>query len=489
MKLYLILTLVLLAGCTQRMLSQDTTGLDEAKMSEIIELNDKETFELEAKKVKKTIDGNELLMYGYNGQLPGPIIKAKQGSEITVNFKNSLEMPTTVHWHGVRVENKYDGTPDVTQKEVKPGETFEYKLRFPDNGIYWYHPHLREDIQQELGLYGAILVHSEESFNFDKEEVLFLDDIRLVKGKPEQFSLDESHYTLMGRFGNLMLANGETDYATEIEAGKTLRLYIVNSANTRTFNFSIENTKLKVIGGDSGFYEQEFLSDSIVISPSERAIVEVVFETPGEYKIYHKNPEKTYELGSVLVKEGTSKELSLETHETVKKDIERLKKHLDKQPDFEIELTIELQMNHQMEHGIMENSEGIEWEDSMAVMNAMSTNKNTRWILRDRKTGKENMDIEYSVKTGDIKKIRLINTKESVHPMQHPLHLHGQRFLVVSVDGVQNNNFVWKDTVLVPAGKTVDILVEFTNPGRWMIHCHISEHLEAGMMSVFEVEE
>ena len=133
--------------------------------------------------------------------------------------------------------------------------------------------------------------------------------------------------------------------------------------------------------------------------------------------------------------------------------------------------------------------EEIEWEDigHMAMMNRNSDERNVKWIIRDKKTGKENKNINYQVRTGDIKKIRIINDKNSIHPMQHPMHLHGQRFLVLSQDNNQNNNLAWKDTVLVPAGSAVDILVDFTNPGEWMFHCHIAEHLSSGMMSSFTV--
>ena len=128
-------------------------------------------------------------------------------------------------------------------------------------------------------------------------------------------------------------------------------------------------------------------------------------------------------------------------------------------------------------------SQPIEWEDEMPRMNAMSNEENTHWILRDVNSGKEGFDIDYQANVGDIKKIRLFNNPESDHPMQHPIHLHGQRFLVLSEDGMFNDNLAWKDTVLVPTGKTVDILVEFSNPGNWAMHCHILEHAEAGMIT------
>jgi suppressor of ftsI len=130
----------------------------------------------------------------------------------------------------------------------------------------------------------------------------------------------------------------------------------------------------------------------------------------------------------------------------------------------------------------------VEWSGTMPMMNWASTGRQVRWILRDPETGRENMDIGWRFPRGRPVRIRLVNQRQSVHAMQHPIHLHGQRFLVLAVNGVPNVNLVWKDTVLVPAGGTVDILLDPSNPGRWMGHCHIAEHLSAGMMMGFTVE-
>jgi FtsP/CotA-like multicopper oxidase with cupredoxin domain len=130
----------------------------------------------------------------------------------------------------------------------------------------------------------------------------------------------------------------------------------------------------------------------------------------------------------------------------------------------------------------------VEWNDGMPMMNWIATGKDVTWVLRDPATGKENMDIDWRFRTGDVVKLRVSNDPSSSHAMDHPLHLHGQRFLVLSRDGVPATNLVWKDTAIIPAGETVDLLVDMANPGRWMIHCHIAEHLGAGMMGVFVVE-
>jgi FtsP/CotA-like multicopper oxidase with cupredoxin domain len=124
----------------------------------------------------------------------------------------------------------------------------------------------------------------------------------------------------------------------------------------------------------------------------------------------------------------------------------------------------------------------------MPMMNWASTGRQVRWIVRDPATGRENMDVDWHFRRGRPVRIRLVNQRRSFHAMQHPIHLHGQRFLVLSVNGVRTENLVWKDTVLLPAGSAVDILLDPSNPGRWMLHCHIAEHLSAGMMMGFTVE-
>ena len=137
-----------------------------------------------------------------------------------------------------------------------------------------------------------------------------------------------------------------------------------------------------------------------------------------------------------------------------------------------------------------EAAQGIEWEDDMVEVNRLTTPTNMRWKLVDRETGSENARIDWRFRVGDRVKIRLVNEIDSDHPMPHPFHVHGAgRFLILSRDGVDEPNLVWKDTVLVRTGETVDILLDVTNPGTWMAHCHIAEHHESGMMLTFNVDE
>jgi FtsP/CotA-like multicopper oxidase with cupredoxin domain len=364
--------------------------------------------------------------------------------------------------------------------------------------MYWYHPHVREDMQQDLGLYGNLWVTPQNTNTYaavNKEIPVFIDDLLLGKnGTPLSYGKAEADHALMGRFGNVMLVNGAINpILSEAKRGDVLRFFFTNAANTRTFKLAFKGAQMKLIGGDGGKIGTEKFVDSITLAPSERAIVDVLFETDGEITLKHIGPQ-VYTLASVFVKESSSspsyvqKFPLLDTNAEMAAAADLVAEYSAKDPDETIHLSVTGHMmgGMMMDHGTAED--GIEWEDSMPMMNSMATKANTQWKIIDEASGKENMDIHYTFTKGEKIKIRIINDKDSSHPMQHPIHFHGQRFLVLSMNGVRNENLVWKDTVLVPKDATVDILLDVTNPGDWMIHCHIAEHLSNGMMGMFTVE-
>ena len=488
--------------------SQTINSYPDAKPSEIVELKNGGKYNLTASIVKKNINGADVKMLAYNGSVPGPLIKVPQNAQVTINFKNDTDVDSTLHSHGVRLDNKFDGVPEVTQKAVGPGESFTYKLKFPDTGIFWYHPHIREDYAQELGLYGNFLVTPNTPdywAQVDREEALFLDDILIQNGQIAPFNTSIVDHALMGRFGNVMLINGNDNYKLSVKQGERIRFYLTNAANTRVFNISIPNTQMRLAGGDNGKYEREEWVDSVILGPSERQIVEVWFDKAGDYQIIHKTPDKTYTMGTIAVT-PTSGAISYLLTPRINQDmidsLSSLRPLFTKTPDKTLNLTLDAMgsiMNsgsggHMMPDGTMmggsmmgSDSEPIEWEDTMAMMNSMATNKTLKWKLVDNDTKEENMDINWQFKKGDKVKIKIFNDPKSEHPMQHPIHIHGQKFLVVNTNSVLNQNLVWKDTALIQNGDTVELLVDMENPGKWVIHCHIPEHMEAGMMSEFKV--
>src|ERR671937_718371 len=205
---------------------RETEGLPDARTAELIELTDGDEFDLEISPVKKRIGDATVRMLAYNGSVPGPTLKVPQGSTITVHVTNHGDLEATVHWHGLRLENRYDGTHE-TQAPIPVGGSFTYRITFPDPGVYWYHPHIREDYGQELGLYGNILV------------------------------------------------GGETDPRLSAQVGEIVRLHLTNTANTRVFNVALPGARMKLVGGDSGRVEHEQFVDSVVIAPSERSVIDV----------------------------------------------------------------------------------------------------------------------------------------------------------------------------------------------------------------------
>jgi FtsP/CotA-like multicopper oxidase with cupredoxin domain len=563
----------------------DASGLPEVHPPKLVELDDGDEFDLRIAPVAKRVGDATVRMLAYNGSIPGPTLKVQEGSEVIVNVENQGDVEATVHWHGLRLENRYDGTHE-TQQPMAVGERFTARVTFPDPGLYWYHPHIREDYGQEMGLYGNVLVEPADPDYWPaahREVLLTLDDILLEDGKVAPFSRTETTYAAMGRFGNVLLIGGDTDLSLTARGGEVVRFYLTNTANTRVFKVALPGARMKLVGGDSGHVEHERFVDDVVLAPSERVVVDVLFDTAGDLTLEHHTPDRVYRLATISVGEDEAEPSLREQFPVLRTNAdmlavrERSAAFLEAEPDKTLAFIAEMDMGipegdgpvvyvcpmhpevvsddpgscpkcgmkllaveapettytcpmhpevvsdepghcpecgmkllpsslvdeagggHEHEGGEGEHEHGahdhaaaggIEWEDDMVEVNRITTPANMRWKLVDRETGGENAAIDWRFRVGDQIKIRLLNEMAGDHPMHHPFHVHGAgRFLVLARDGVAESNLVWKDTTLVRTGETVDILLDVTNPGVWMAHCHIAEHHESGMMFSFKVDE
>jgi FtsP/CotA-like multicopper oxidase with cupredoxin domain len=482
-----------------------------ARSPELVRLSDGDTLELTAAPVRRQLLNRSVVLLGFNGQLPGPLLAVEQAATVHVRFVNRTDLPTAVHWHGVRLDNRFDGVPHVTQEPVAPGASFDYSVRFPDPGIYWYHPHHREDVLQDLGLYGNLWVEPSDPNYFGpahRDEFLILDDLLIGESGPVQHGTEAPTHALMGRFGNLLLVNGEPRWDDEARVGEVVRLYLTNVASTRVFNLSFgPGVRMKVVASDLGRFQREQWVESVVIAPAERYVVDVRFEAAGEVALVNRvrpiDPlgasffDETDTVGVVRVAPEAARPDHGPSFERLRASADAAalgalqRAHLDRTPDHE--LVIGVRASDSLPFPILPllrlesvYRHPVEWTGVMPEMDWVATGRDVRWALRETATGRENMDIAWRFRVGDLVKIRLVNDRNSLHAMQHPIHIHGQRFLVLSVNDVPEDNLVWKDTVLVPTGFVTDILLEVTNPGRWMIHCHVAEHIETGMQMVFD---
>ncbi|HSO54486.1 MAG TPA: multicopper oxidase domain-containing protein, partial [Actinomycetes bacterium] len=282
----------------------DPSGLPEAGRPQLLELGPGDTLDLRVGPVAKHLSDTRVRMLAYNGSIPGPTLKVQQGSEIIVHVTNQGDLDTTVHWHGLRLENKYDGVPHETQAPIPVGGEFTYRIQFPDAGLYWYHPHIREDYTQELGLYANILVEPVDPDYWppaDRDFILTVDDLLVEEGRIAPFSPTETSYAAMGRFGNVFLTSGDPDLRLEARVGEVVRLWLTNTANTRVFNLVLPGAQMKLVGGDSGRVEHQELVDQVLLAPSERAVVDVLVDQPGELHLEHHTPDRTYRLAPVTV--------------------------------------------------------------------------------------------------------------------------------------------------------------------------------------------
>jgi FtsP/CotA-like multicopper oxidase with cupredoxin domain len=561
--------------------STEVTGLDDATQPQVVALENGDTFELRIAPVAKNLGDDRVRMLAYSGSIPGPTLRVQQGSEIVVHVRNDGDTEATVHWHGLRLDNAYDGVPFETQPPIEIGSEFTYRLRFPDAGLYWYHPHIREDYGLDMGLYGNIVVEPADADYWpvvDREVVITLDDVLVEDGRIAAFHEAGPTHVAMGRYGNVMLTGGETNLALAAQRGEVVRFYFTNTANTRLFNVALPGARMKLVGSDSGRYEHETIVDEVLLAPSERAIVDVWFNDAGSVPLEHRTPDRTYTLGTVQVSETaamspaaaafdelrssdelTSWRASLNAHVTRQQDKTLAFKSLmpllygdtdataaaytcPMHPDYfstepgtcpqcgmklvpaptsyvcpmHPDVTSDTAgtcpkcgmrlvpaavagagadhpHEHSHEHGQAHDHDapdGLEWEDLMPEINAASNAHNMIWKLVDVDTGKQNWEIDWEFRVGDLVKIRLLNDMDQDHPMHHPFHIHGAgRFLILTRDDVVESNLAWKDTVLIRSGETVDILLDVTNPGLWMAHCHIAEHNQSGMMFSFPVRE
>jgi FtsP/CotA-like multicopper oxidase with cupredoxin domain len=418
----------------------------------------------------------ETAVWSYNGKVPGPEIRLRQGERLRVSVTNQLKEETTVHWHGLRVPNPMDGVPHLTQKPINTGETFVYEFDVPDAGTYWYHPHQRGTEQVGRGLYGPLIIEEREPIKVDRDIVWVLDDWRLLKDA--QISDDFGNFhdiSHNGRVGNTVTINGRIPDIFNVRAGERIRLRLINSANARIFGLDFADHQPKIVALDGQPVESHDPPNGrIVIGPAMRVdIVLDMTSKPGKRFRVVDNFYKGLEYRLLDIVYGTEplRDRPLETDMAIAANT---------MPEPQIA---------DAEHHDVTFGGGMMGGMQMAMMGGK------RMDMRQMMHNGMAWSINGVVATGHVMEPLLTLKRDRTYVLKlnndtawhHPIHLHGHSFRVISRNGKPTAQREWQDTVLMSPREKAEIAFVADNPGDWMFHCHILEHLAGGMMGVIRV--
>jgi FtsP/CotA-like multicopper oxidase with cupredoxin domain len=423
------------------------------------------------------------VVWAYNQTVPGPVIRAPQGGRLRVHVRNRLPEPTTVHFHGVRMPNAMDGVPFVTQDPIAPGKTFRYDFVLPDAGTFWYHPHINSGEQVGRGLAGVLVVEERDPIKVDRDLVWALDDWRLdrsaaIAGDFRQ-PRDLSHN---GRLGNTVTVNGRIQEQFRVRSGERIRLRLVNVANARVFALRFAGHAPQVIALDGQPVEPHAAPDGVVlVAPAQR--VDLVLDMTGEpgarfavVDAYYRQPYRllnlVYDKGKPFREGPLDAPIALPPNPLPEPDLAAATRH-------EILL----------EGGAMGGMTGARMAGQGAVSGIMSMRdlmqRGLFWAINGVAVPEAARAIEplVTMNRGTSHILSMVNETS----WDHPMHLHGHSFRVITRNGKPAPRREWLDTVLVRPRERVEVAFVADNPGDWMFHCHILEHLMAGMMATVRV--
>ncbi|MDU9005444.1 multicopper oxidase family protein [Sedimentitalea todarodis] len=413
-------------------------------------------------------------VWGYNGSVPGPEIRVRQGDRIRVLARNGLDEGTTVHWHGIRTPNAMDGVPFLTQDPIPVGGDLLYEFDAPDAGTFWYHPHQRSSEQVGRGLYGPLIVEEANPIRVDRDLTWMLDDWRMTGDGQIATDFGSRHDAAHGgRIGNSVTINGQIPERIAVRSGERIRLRLVNAANARIFGLDFGGLAPVVVALDGQPVAPHAPDgDVVLVGPAMR--VDLVIDMTGK-------PGESVTVTDVFYRDLEYRLVDLAY------EPDRLR---DAVPDWSMALPpnplAEPDMQAAKRHRIVFNG---------GMMGQMMMGGGMGSMLEQMREG--NMwFINGEAATGHMMDPLLVLPQGTSHVLEmdnrtawhHPMHLHGHSFRVIARNGQPTRHREWQDTVLMAPEERVEIAFVADNPGDWMFHCHILEHQAAGMMGVIRVD-
>lgn len=414
-------------------------------------------------------------VWGYNGTVPGPLLRVARGGEVRARLINSIDQPTTIHWHGIHIDNAMDGVAHLTQAAVNPGEVFDYRFRVPHAGTYWYHPHAHRAMQQDRGLSGLLIVEESEPVAVDGDIALAIDDWRLeANGETETRSLAGLHDSAhAGRIGNVLTVNAEPIATFQARPNARLRLRLCNTCNARVLQLRLEDVRVQLVAIDGMPVPPTPLPDgTITIAPAGRAdvVVDVTGATATSSAITEVSRGRLL-IARLDVRGEPVRDRALETSLSLPPNDVRL-------PNLKADPLV---FDLRMQGGAMGGMPDVEVHGKRMSLRDAARQHRMVWAFNG-KADAHDAPI-FTVKRGRPVAIRIVN--DTAWP--HAMHVHGHHFVVVQrTEGALKP---WlHDTVLMHRRETATLAFTADNPGKWMLHCHMLEHQMSGMSCYFEVE-
>ncbi len=418
--------------------------------------------DITAKLADVEIDGKRVTAWTYNGQVPGPLVRAKVGDRLIVHFTNELDEDTTIHWHGVRVPIEMDGVPDISQPPVKKGQSFTYDFVLRDAGLFWYHPHVMSAAQVGYGLYGALLVEDPaDGVGVGDQVTIVLSDIGFDdSGKLEPADSGGSAGMVFGREGSYVLVNGKRRPTLMARAGAPQRWRVVNTAKSRFFLLDLQGQKFTVIGTDGGIQERPVVHDSVLVTSGER--LDLIVAPTGK-------PGSELVLKSMLYNRGYG---SIEFRGV--EDLISIK-FTDEAPMATPPLAA---ISRTITPPTLEGARRVDITLGLPPVNDAGVSE---FLVNGVPYARAK---PYLAALGETQLWVIKNDTK----WDHPFHLHGYFFMPLDEQNRPKQPMAWKDTLNIPMNTTARFLVAFDErPGTWMFHCHILDHAEGGLMGTVHV--
>ena len=410
-------------------------------------------------------------IWGYDGKLPGPVIRVRQGARLQRRLVNKLPQATSLHWHGVRISNAMDGVAGLTQDAIPTGETFDYDFAVPDAGTFWFHAHNRSVEQVARGLYGALIVEEPIAPDVDRDEVLILDDWLL---NPETAQLDPDFEAVhdrshAGRRGNFVATNGSFNSTLNVSQGERMRLRLINAANARIFVLGLSGLKGWVMAFDGmPLVTPSEISEPIILGPGQRAdlFVDVIADEGESAHL-------------VRLEDGQGfAQTEFRVTGTLASAVRDVPQVLPPNPNMDVPgLDQAKRVSLNMEGGAMGKLDAAILEGERKTFRQL-VDANQFWAFNGT-VGMTEKPLA-SLSRGETARVEIYNDTSFPHAM----HLHGMHFREVLEGGEVGP---LRDTLLMFGGETREIAFVADNPGKWLFHCHMLSHAASGMMTWLEV--